>query len=152
MVKITKEHIEHGMSDRNGWSYKQIRLLGENPKLKGWKHRLVGKIIDSETLKRFLDLRNVHLKNKKPRKKTPWNKPVDVAGALSRADQYLHPNWQKLRLEVLKRDRFKCRICQDDQTTLHVHHKKYIGKYVWDTPKKHLMTLCKKCHAKKHNK
>lgn len=64
---------------------------------------------------------------------------------------YLHPNWQKKRLEIMKRDNFKCRICEDDKNTLHVHHHYYIkGRKVWDYLNSALTTRCEKCHKELH--
>lgn len=55
------------------------------------------------------------------------------------------PRWQKKRLKILERDNFTCRYCNDTETELQVHHKKYNGE-PWDAKKKHLITLCKHCH------
>lgn len=57
------------------------------------------------------------------------------------------PRWQKKRLEILQRDNFTCQNCSDTETTLHVHHRKYLPdvKY-WDYPEKLLVTLCEGCH------
>ncbi len=61
--------------------------------------------------------------------------------------QYRHPKWQKLRLKVLERDKFKCRLCDDDKTQLHAHHINYkSGKRCWDYPVSDLITLCVPCH------
>ena len=57
------------------------------------------------------------------------------------------PKWQKKRLEILQRDNFMCKNCGDEETELHVHHKKYIfGKEVYDYNNEDLITLCKECH------
>jgi hypothetical protein len=59
----------------------------------------------------------------------------------------LDPRWQKRRLEILKRDGWKCVNCGETEKSLHVHHKKYLAGYEpWDTPKKYLETLCGDCH------
>lgn len=55
------------------------------------------------------------------------------------------PKWQKLRLEIFKRDKWKCVKCSDTEKTLQVHHLKYTGK-PWEAPKKDLVTLCSDCH------
>lgn len=58
-----------------------------------------------------------------------------------------HPHWQRKKTEILKRDKFKCKLCGDDETTLHVHHKEYInGNNPWDYPNDLLITLCEHCH------
>ena len=55
------------------------------------------------------------------------------------------PRWQKKRLIILQRDDFKCVLCGDDKTTLHVHHSMYCGS-PWRTPNEYLHTLCVHCH------
>lgn len=59
-----------------------------------------------------------------------------------------HPKWQKKRLEILQRDNFKCRLCDDDNSTLHIHHLKYIGfkSDPWDIDNDFLITYCEDCH------
>jgi len=62
--------------------------------------------------------------------------------------QYLHPKWQKKRLEILERDGFMCINCSDIESTLHVHHKYYLPDTdVWNYPNESLVTLCNQCHA-----
>lgn len=57
------------------------------------------------------------------------------------------PKWQKKRLEILQRDEFMCTYCEDAESELHVHHKKYIyGNEVWDYENENFITLCKPCH------
>lgn len=55
------------------------------------------------------------------------------------------PRWQRLRLEIMQRDKFSCCCCGDDTTTLNVHHKWYDG-HPWDVPVHALQTLCRPCH------
>jgi len=63
------------------------------------------------------------------------------------SDKLKDPKWQRKRLEILERDDFMCCSCQDDENTLHVHHKKYIyGKNPWDYENSELITLCESCH------
>ena len=58
-----------------------------------------------------------------------------------------HPKWQKKRLEILERDNFQCRLCDDENTCLHVHHKEYIpANKPWEYENNKLITLCKDCH------
>lgn len=58
-----------------------------------------------------------------------------------------HPEWQKKRLQVMKRDKFKCKLCGDKETTLNVHHVKYVyGKNPWEYEMDNFKTLCKHCH------
>lgn len=56
------------------------------------------------------------------------------------------PRWQKKRLEILKRDKWKCKYCNDEKTELHVHHIKYTEAHPWDEKMENLMALCKDCH------
>lgn len=55
------------------------------------------------------------------------------------------PRWQRVRLEVMSRDNFSCRLCGDETTPLNVHHLQYM-KEPWDCPIKYLLTLCEDCH------
>lgn len=49
------------------------------------------------------------------------------------ADKLKHPKWQKRRLEVLSKADWKCELCSDDETELHVHHLEYTGE-PWEAP------------------
>lgn len=61
------------------------------------------------------------------------------------------PRWQKKRLKIFKRDKFKCKECGEDKKTLHVHHKRYIrGREPWDYSDDLLLTLCESCHKLLH--
>lgn len=64
------------------------------------------------------------------------------------------PRWQKMRLEVMGRDKFTCQICGsgiNDGTPLNVHHKVYRkGKEPWEYGKNEFITLCEECHRKVH--
>ncbi|HUD10853.1 MAG TPA: hypothetical protein VMS08_00460 [Candidatus Saccharimonadia bacterium] len=54
--------------------------------------------------------------------------------------------WQKKRLEVFERDKWKCRYCGGDQL-LQAHHIKYeFGRDPWDYPLHYFITLCDGCH------
>lgn len=55
---------------------------------------------------------------------------------------------QKRRLEIMARDNFVCRQCANDEETLNVHHRWYIGgRKVWEYPDVALITLCEGCHS-----
>lgn len=57
------------------------------------------------------------------------------------------PRWQKKRLEIFNRDEWYCRLCQDNEQTLHVHHLFYQkGKEPWEYENEYLITLCSNCH------
>jgi 5-methylcytosine-specific restriction endonuclease McrA len=63
------------------------------------------------------------------------------------AEKLKDPRWQKKRLEVMERDDFKCQLCNDNTTTLHIHHKSYdFGKDPWDYNLDNFNTLCIPCH------
>lgn len=69
----------------------------------------------------------------------------------SYSEQLKDPRWQKKRLEIMSRDNFRCFLCEDSSSTLHVHHKKYIkGKQPWDYVDDNYITLCEKCHELGH--
>lgn len=60
---------------------------------------------------------------------------------------YTDPRWQKVRLEIMDRDKFTCRCCGDAESELQVHHLAYAkGKRIWDAPPSDLLTLCRNCH------
>lgn len=57
------------------------------------------------------------------------------------------PRWQKKRLEILERDNWRCQLCFDGESMLHVHHRRYIpSRDPWDYPESCLVTLCESCH------
>jgi hypothetical protein len=57
------------------------------------------------------------------------------------------PHWQKMRLEILSRDEWKCRLCKSTEKTLHVHHIRYKqGAKPWEYDEADLVTLCEECH------
>lgn len=66
-------------------------------------------------------------------------------------DQYLHPNWQRRRLECLEAAGWACKKCECEDVTLHVHHKRYVkGRMVWEYENSELVVLCEDCHASEH--
>jgi hypothetical protein len=67
------------------------------------------------------------------------------------AEQLKHPNWQRRRLESLNRAGFKCEGCYDGESTLYVHHKRYVkGRMAWEYELGELAVLCEECHAQEH--
>ena len=63
------------------------------------------------------------------------------------AEKLKHPKWQKKRLEILSRDGFKCVLCDDEEETLHVHHKIYKwDKQPWEYEDSNFQTVCEICH------
>ncbi len=66
-------------------------------------------------------------------------------------EMFKSPKWQKKRLEILKRDKWKCILCNVDSEELHVHHTGYIdGRKPWEYSNNGLVTLCDTCHKKEH--
>lgn len=61
------------------------------------------------------------------------------------AEKLKNPLWQKKRLEILERDKWKCCFCDDTETNLQVHHLKY-SKNPWGASNDDLVTLCEHCH------
>jgi hypothetical protein len=63
-------------------------------------------------------------------------------------EKLLDPRWQKKRLEILQRDNFRCQKCYDENSTLHIHHRKYLKNIEpWDCSSNLLVTLCERCHS-----
>jgi hypothetical protein len=62
------------------------------------------------------------------------------------------PRWQKKRLEIFERDNFTCKLCNDTESTLNVHHHYYENnKEPWEYPNESLITLCENCHENETN-
>lgn len=58
------------------------------------------------------------------------------------------PRWQKKRLKIFERDEFHCQQCGDGESTICVHHLRYVsGLEPWDYPDCLLLTLCEDCHS-----
>lgn len=66
----------------------------------------------------------------------------------SYSEKLKDPRWQKVRLQVMERDEWKCQRCGIATETLHVHHGFYeFGKEPWEYPIDSLHTYCWGCHA-----
>ena len=66
-------------------------------------------------------------------------------------DKLRDPRWQRKRLEILSRDDFTCRLCGDNESTLHVHHLLYFkGAEPWQYDANCLVTTCESCHEELH--
>lgn len=161
-MKITREFIEKGKSANNGWNNRQWAALGVTVFKRGWAKALIGKDITEEMAKQFIELKDEHFKkkiknganvNNRIRLKLGELKFAPVIGKIPYSEQYLHPNWQKMRLFVLDRDKYMCINCRDTEKTLHAHHLKYIrDKHVWDVPHWYIVTLCEDCHSIEHGR
>jgi len=56
-----------------------------------------------------------------------------------------------MRISILRRDHFTCRICGATGEKLNVHHIIYLeNKEPWEYDDNYLITLCEFCHAKEH--
>ena len=66
-------------------------------------------------------------------------------------EQLQTPEWKAKRLSIMKRDSFTCCRCASKKE-LQVHHKRYGDGMAWETPDKYLITLCRTCHEKAHDK
>ena len=157
-----------GKSKKGGWNHAQLRCLGVKIPLRhGWYNRLVGTTIRSRDADEFLRLKDAHCE-RKPRDtrrddmlgghsgiaiRETHPPPMRPCEPMPWKAQYQHPNWQRYRLEILKRDGFRCRVCNNADSTLHVHHRTYVAdKFIWDVPPDDLVTLCDACHALFHDK
>ena len=64
-------------------------------------------------------------------------------------DTYLKSKeWRNLRLERLYASRFTCELCGEKNCRFDVHHLEY--KNLFGAERKHLRTLCRKCHQQVH--
>ena len=64
---ITNDIIKAGASINQGWSLRQINLLGAKRFKKGWKQRIIGTNIPKKDIDEFLALKNKHLSELEPR-------------------------------------------------------------------------------------
>src|SRR6266478_948972 len=62
--------------------------------------------------------------------------------------------WQRMRLRVFERDKWKCQApnCQSSENTmLHVHHTRYLAnRDPWEYELTDLISYCEKCHDRVH--
>lgn len=57
------------------------------------------------------------------------------------------PRWQQKRLEVMQSAGFKCQMCGDAESTLHIHHVNYRkGAKPWEYELHELKCFCEHCH------
>lgn len=62
-------------------------------------------------------------------------------------NQIKSPLWQRKRLEIFKRDDFKCTICGSTDKQLQVHHLCYFPNLnIWEYDDELLQTVCDQHH------
>lgn len=60
--------------------------------------------------------------------------------------------WQFMRFKIHCRDKFKCVDCKELSEKLHIHHTYYLKDALpWEIDESGLVSLCKKCHRKRHD-
>lgn len=76
----------------------------------------------------------------------------------SYGDLLFDPRWKAKRAEIMSRDQDRCVICRSTEN-LQVHHRQYqfvksesAFKVPWDYDNHLLITVCKSCHQRGHNK
>lgn len=60
--------------------------------------------------------------------------------------------WDVVRRQKMKRANFKCELCNSNGKSLNVHHKTYDNHGMEHRYLEDLIVLCRKCHAKFHDK
>lgn len=66
-------------------------------------------------------------------------------------EQYQNPRWQKKRLEIMRRDKWRCRCCNETKKALHIHHLYYQNDLmIWEYDNESYVTLCEDCHKEIH--
>ena len=99
------------------------------------------------------------LKNKKKKLKNLEkikNKNKDISelrnslNELSYNELLKQPQWKEKRLQIFKRDKFVCLIC-NSKNELNVHHRLYVSfRLPWEYKNNCFATLCRKCHETIH--
>ena len=97
---LTKEIFKTGISSNNGYNLKQLQILGYERWTKGWAKNVIGKDFPEETINIFLQLKDTHLSHLNSAKINKKNNLyfVPCFDDIPYKQQYLHPNWQKMRL------------------------------------------------------
>lgn len=164
-IVLTEELINKGLKGECGCTATQVNVLGDRLR-KGWKTRLIGKIIKRVYYELFLELKGVGRivernkilhkyglppinKKLKAKKRKDGNKPS--VNKIEYGKLLKNGNWRKKRREILLRDKFKCKEC-GSKNDLHIHHLYYYIPKVepWDYPDDALIALCQICHNSWH--
>ncbi len=70
---------------------------------------------------------------------------------MSYGEQLRHPFWQRKRLQILEAACWACEGCGSKESTLHVHHRRYVkGRMAWEYEDHELQALCEACHGEQH--
>jgi 5-methylcytosine-specific restriction endonuclease McrA len=154
-VFLTEELLERGKSRNGSWSAEQLKTLGVLEIRKGWKRNIIGREFSEDIINRFLKLKNKHLDEGSFG--SSREKSYDRLGVVNQdipiKEQYQNLNWIELKKIVLERDGYMCKICKIKYVELHVHHMVYPkGKFIWEIEPRYLVTICKNCHEKVHDK
>lgn len=74
--------------------------------------------------------------------------PISEKPYKSYYEKLRDPRWQKMRLQVMERDKFRCVSCGREDVTLNVHHAVPYRKGCepWEYELDELTTLCEYCH------
>lgn len=63
------------------------------------------------------------------------------------AERCKDPRWQRLRMDRMTADDWKCHDCGATRQTLNVHHRFYrYGADPWEYELSEIITLCEQCH------
>lgn len=60
-------------------------------------------------------------------------------------------NWETVAAGIRKRDGYKCKVCGERDAELHVHHIIYLSNF-GTNQQGNLVTLCRACHEKEHDR
>lgn len=78
------------------------------------------------------------------------NLTPNMSNYISYSEKLVDDRWHKKKTEILRRDKFKCRLCGASDN-LNVHHRYYIYHAdPWQYPNSALITLCQSCHELVH--
>lgn len=104
---------------------------------------------EREKAKYYKTKKNKPGKNKKRKvKKSAFPDPKELKGK-SYTEFLKSEYWNKVRIAVLKRDKYQCKICQA-KTNLQVHHDNYKNHFNEHKHLEDLITLCRNCHKEHH--
>jgi hypothetical protein len=152
-VFISPTEMQQAKTKNGGYKSKQMKMFGKNGTTESWKYNLTRFAHPREKIEAFIALGEMDNEQVVASQSEAIKSPEFVVPniPIPWKDQYLHPNWQKVRLVILSRDKFRCRTCGDKNSQLHVHHSTYENcQYIWDVDFNTLITLCDACHTGIH--